>query len=353
MSRPQYLNSQARGRPRWAFTLSWSRQPLGLACLFPFLTGTIVLPALCAPGMVRTAQAQSATKVASAQALFDEAVTLAKNGEFRGSIEKFQASYELDPALGTLLGLAMAEQEAKLLASALGHYAVLRDLASRAADEERASIAAQRLAELGPRVPRLLISASNPVSKNTRLLIDGETVPVGILGSELPLDPGPHKIHADCPGFEPFEEIVDLSEGAHLTVLITLKAITPPRVPNPPYFPPPKVVSPQSRWTPVRSAGVVMGGVGVVLGVIGTALWIKSGNTYDSLVTDCASGLCPRNRGSDIERGRTEESLSKVAWVLGGASLVTGGVLLVLGKPGHDSTNVGVSPAGIALSGRF
>jgi hypothetical protein len=74
------------------------------------------------------ALAEGPANLAAADALFQEAVQLANDGRFGDAAAKFRASFAVDPALGTLLGLAMAEERSGKTGSAYVHYRELADL---------------------------------------------------------------------------------------------------------------------------------------------------------------------------------------------------------------------------------
>lgn len=140
-----------------------------------------------APSLAQNAQG-------AAEALFKEAVVLAKKGDFSKAIDKFQASYQMDPAPGTLLGLAMAEEKSGRVAAALAHYRDLLGIARKARDTQRVSAAEAGIRRVEPKIARIVLSADPPLPADAELTLDGSSIPVAVIGSELPVDPGERSI---------------------------------------------------------------------------------------------------------------------------------------------------------------
>src|SRR5262245_50979048 len=94
--------------------------------------GKIAFRLLLAAALVLVAAPAGADKTqsrAAADALFREANQLADAGKYEDAIKKFSASYELDPARGTLQGLAMAEEKAGRVLDAATHFRRLLEMA--------------------------------------------------------------------------------------------------------------------------------------------------------------------------------------------------------------------------------
>jgi tetratricopeptide (TPR) repeat protein len=305
------------------------------------------------------AQTEESTHNAAAEALFRDGVSLAKAGKFEEAAAKFEASFALDPARGTLLGWAMAEERAGKLASAWGHYQELRDLARTEGDQERARVATNKIRELSPRVPTVTVTASGRVPAGTRIILDGKPLRQGGLGSPLPVDPGDHELRAVSPDGSRFERRLSLAEGGHETVAIELARVVrdEPPVAAPPGEPSPTVEQPQSTWTTWQTTGAVMGAVGVVALGVGTYFWFNAGAIYDEVESDCPNRVCPPDEQARIDDGRQQESIGRIALIAGGVSTALGIGLIWFGGNSQASAPrdvaIRLGPGSLVLDGTF
>ncbi len=318
------------------------------------LAAVLGLLSVAAPTRV-AAQTEESTHNAAAEALFRDGVTLAKAGRFEEAAAKFEASFALDPARGTLLGWAMAEERAGNLASAWGHYEELRDLARAQGDQERATVAVSKIRELTPRVPTVTVTATGKLPDGTKITLDGKPLRRGGLGSALPVDPGSHALHAMAPDGSSFERRISLAEGAREKVVIELVGGTEPAVPPPPDAPAP--TAPPSTWTTWQTTGAVIGAVGVVALGVGTYFWFNSGAIYSDLESECPNRVCTPGQESSIDEGQREENIGRVALIAGGVGAAAGLTLILLGgdaqaaEPGDLAVRIG--PRSLALGGTF
>jgi hypothetical protein len=293
----------------------------------------------------------------AAEVLFRQAVTLAKEGKYPEAIAKFQASYELDAARGTLLGWALAEQRAGKIASALAHYQQLRAEAQRAGDQEREEQATKAISQLVARVPTLTVTAAAPLPEGTELTLGTRKLPEGALGTQLPLDPGEYAVRAVAPDGARFERKITLVEGAREQVEIVLSAVAAPRKtkrPSPPPEPPP---GPRSGgWSGVRTAGLVVGVAGLGALGVGAYFWFDSGKQYDNVDAACRSngGLCPSDQRSAIDTGKSDEVIGRVLLIAGGVVATTGLTMFVFGGNSRESeAAVAVAPGSVTVRGHF
>ena len=289
---------------------------------------------------------------AAADTLFREGVALAKAGQYARAIEKFRASYELDPARGTLLGLAMSEERAGRLADAMGHYAALRDLADQAGDRPRVEAAERAMTELEPRVPRLTVLVKGDLPPTVEVKLNGRPLPRGALGTPLPVNPGTTELTATAPDHQPFEFRAVLGEGERTTVEIELSE------PEPSPLGGSAAAEPGARggFTRGQVGSVVLGAAGLVLLGTGTYLWVSAGDKYDHLVVVCPNYSCPPSARSDIDAGRNQETLARVFWITGGLALAAGATWFYFARPrkkAAPAAALGAGRSGLHWEGRF
>lgn len=129
---------------------------------------------------------------ASAQALFDQAMTLKANDDWAGACPKFESSYKLDPALGTLLNLANCFEKLGKVASAWARWEEAYQWATKNGDD-RAEYAKTQRDALVPRLPKLKIDVPTraPALSIER---DSSKVSDAMYGVALPVDPGEHTV---------------------------------------------------------------------------------------------------------------------------------------------------------------
>src|SRR5687768_3180982 len=99
-----------------------------------------------------TAAAQPSQNIAQAEQLFEQARELAAKGDYAAACPVFEASFKLDPALGTLLNMATCYENNGQLASAWGRYREVISVATKVNDEARIKIARERAGALEPRL---------------------------------------------------------------------------------------------------------------------------------------------------------------------------------------------------------
>jgi serine/threonine-protein kinase len=325
------------------------------------LTRVLLSAALLAlPGV---SAAQSASDKAAAEALFDEGVTLLKQGKLQEASQRLEASQRIDPGIGTLLYLAEAYEKLGRTASA---WATFREAASQAQAEgqaDRANIGAERAARLTPKLSRLTLNLAeeNQGIAGLELLDNGKPIQQALWGTALPVDPGEHKIEARAPGYEPYTTSITISgdaQSASASVPL-LKKSAAPAAPPPSSEPVPAATgststSPlapadPSRGNFQRTAGVVLAGVGVVGLGVGGFFGIQALSKNDeALDKDCDGATCPDQSGVDATNDALDAAnISNIAFIAGGVC-VLGGAALYFTAPEPDEKTASLPSRGFA-----
>jgi len=115
--------------------------------------------------------------------------------EYAVARTQFEASYEMEPALGTLLNLAVCEEKLGLLSTAFRHLGQALQMA--AVDDRRRPSIGAHFDELASRIPRLTIRSHGALPADVVISLDGIPVDRATLGTSLPIDPGVHTIRCD------------------------------------------------------------------------------------------------------------------------------------------------------------
>jgi hypothetical protein len=161
---------------------------------------TVVFVALCLLLHTPIARAQ-APGAAGAEALFDQAKVQMAAGNYSVACAKFSESYRMDPAMGTLIGLALCHEALGQTASAWAEFVAVADASARDGRADREHLARDRIAALEPELSRLVVQVPDAVARTPGLEVrrDGLVVGPGAWNTPLPVDPGEHVIEASAP----------------------------------------------------------------------------------------------------------------------------------------------------------
>lgn len=337
-----------------------------------------------APGAAR---AVDPVDKAAAEALFAQGKQLVEAGDIAGAIAKFEASQKLDPGIGTLLYLADAYERAGRTASAWATFLEAAAAAKAAGQSDREQIARTRAAMLKPRLYQLTIALGAGAGvPGLEVRRDGNPIRPEVLGTPVPVDPGRYTIEASAPGKKPWSQTVDVPASAGQgTVTVpaladdgTVRsmdaagsaAVTSAPAPVPASSPADSAADGSSSGDSQRTAGIVIGAVGLVgLGIGGVLAGLavsKDGEADEH----CEGTRCRDQEGEDLSRtARGLGNGASVAMVVGGAALAAGIIVFLTAPsarsaldraaPPARSRFVGVAPAaaprygGLAVTGRF
>ncbi|HEY3821927.1 MAG TPA: hypothetical protein VGL81_32395 [Polyangiaceae bacterium] len=216
----------------------------------------LVLAALVGSSHAARADGASAEDAAVAQSLFDEARRLMIADRFAQACPKLADSYRLDPALGTLLNLAVCNERLGKTASAWAEYRDAESIAKREGRAGRVTYAREHAAQLEPRLSHLvLVRAEGNTDRGLEVQMDGVTVGEPALGSAIPVDPGAHRVEASATRKKPWSVEVTVGDRAEeKRVAIPLLEDAPLPAPPPPPPPSGATVEPTVDLGPAASS---------------------------------------------------------------------------------------------------
>jgi hypothetical protein len=115
-----------------------------------------------------TAHAQTSSP-SPAESLFEQGRAQMAGGDYIGACPKFEESYNLEPANGTLLALALCHEAQGRWASALSEFVAVAAASARDGRTDRADVAREHIASLEPKVapavpPPPLIVPAEPLA---------------------------------------------------------------------------------------------------------------------------------------------------------------------------------------------
>jgi hypothetical protein len=277
------------------------------------------------------AHAQSGADTALADELFEQGVTLEKEGKIKPACEKFEESRQLAPRPGTMYYLGACYEKAGRRASARAMFLEAADAAALIKDQEGAKKARERADALLP-VAKLVIVVKQPVD-GLDVTIDGKSLGRASWGTDLPVDSGKHTVRAAAQGRLSWEkEFTVDNDSARVEVDVPLLS-----------------VEKNSGLGGQRIAALAIGGAGIVGLGVGGAFGIKAivckGNK-----TDCSR--------SDFDTFTTG---SNFGFLVGGIAIVGAVVVwLTAGSPKAKSQTgmhivpvIGNGMAGGVVAGCF
>ncbi len=272
------------------------------------------------------------------------------DGKFSEACPKLEQSNRIDPAIGTLLYLAECYEKEGKTASAWATFSEASSKAQAEGQEERAQMGRSRAQALEPKLSRLSLQVGPEARaiEGYQVVRGGKVVDASLWGVPVPVDPGEYKIVISAPGYQEYTMTVHV-EGeaktveARLPALIKAKteATPPPVVPEtpPPVTPPPDTPGPvadqgSSDGDGQRTAGIIIGGIGLAGIAVGSVFGLQAISKNDDAEKFCPRGTkCDSQQGVDLtEDAKSAATVSNIAFGVGAAALI-GGLVLYFTAP--------------------
>ncbi len=297
-----------------------------------------------------------------AEDLFRRAKALLADKRAAEACPLFHESYRLDPGMGTLLNLALCDEQIGKVASAWGAFRAVEQQARAAVppNESRAQLAREHADKLQPRLSRLRIVVP-PESRVPGLTVklDGEekAEPVWV---GIPVDVGTRVVEVSGTNRLPVLIRLKVEDEASLqTVTVPLLADAPPAaVPvaggaNLEEFE--AFAATRAR----RTSGYVIGGIGLGIFAAGAVFGI-AGIINDNTAKECAPCFRGSTAAADsdkaTDRALVFANIANVTVPLGALATAFGAYLVVSAKSEHKVklTPVATSGhAGVSLDGAW
>jgi hypothetical protein len=301
----------------------------------------------------------------AADALFREGRELLARGDVDGACSRFDESQKLEPSGGTLMNLADCHERQGKPASAWSEFTAAEELAKLQGKTARAAEARRRAAALLPLLSHLTILVPHALP-GIEVRRDGEPIESGRFGAAIPVDPGPHRVTATAPGYEPASVEVTLGARAD-SQTVTLPELQPQAAANAEQVPAPAPAAPPAQapsaaeWTapPAKAAeptaadrtqgagftghtaGWVIGGSGIALAGLGGAFYLMSLSANEQAERQCnveARYQCSSDALEAEERRDTYATLATIGGVAGVAGIGVGAWLLLTAPSSESQT---------------
>lgn len=229
-----------------------NRQTRCVTALLALCLGVLTSPVRAAePSPTDGERPEDGTRRRAARARYDRALSLAREGDWKGALGELQASLELHRTRIVLLNMAHCYSMLQRPADALRTYEELeRSDHARLTPEERARVA-QQLQALPATIGALRLVSN---VQGASVHVDGALVGSTPLAQRW-LDPGRHSIEVSKEGFETFHAVVEARPGGviDLPVVLTADRSRTPSARESPAAPPISMRRPRTPPKPSQS----------------------------------------------------------------------------------------------------
>ena len=284
----------------------------------------------------------------TARKLGAEALKLYESGAYAEALEKFQLANQLVPA--PTLGVRIArclDRLGRLVEASETYLDVSRQELERGAPyvQKKAQVeAADEREKLLPRIPSLTVVIAGPHEDGVRVLVDGDEMPLAMVGQRRPIDPGKHTIDAVRADTTVSRELL-LKEGQVETVTLEL-----PPLP----LPPPPVNPDDELFETIGWVGIGVGASGIVIGAANGVLTLTQ---QASLEETCgADRACPDSESGKVDFFNFTRVTTTVGLVVAVAGLAVGIPLLLTSQDTSSAPTAvvpWVGPQSAGVAGRF
>ncbi|HSD90172.1 MAG TPA: hypothetical protein VLB44_21725 [Kofleriaceae bacterium] len=299
--------------------------------------------------------ASAQSKQSEADEAFKQGRELVKSGNYIDACEQFQHSQQLDPQLGTLFNIAQCSEKIGKLATAAASY---RELVARDQNAERKAAATKALAELGPRIPKIVAKVDKPPPGIT-ITLDSKT------GSQ-PIEPnkpveanfGEYTLVARAKGYtEMISRFRIGDEGTTKTIEVVLL----PGASNSDIIKKPseRTTEEETPHSHRKLIGIGVGAVGGAALIGGIVVGVMARSQWNDARAICGGTTCTTQDEVDRANALGDKARSKAGLstglVIGGAVLAAAGVALWVTAPGdvQVAPTASDSGAGVTFAGRF
>lgn len=284
-----------------------------------------------------------------ARALFDEAGTLEREGQWTAAQERLRAAIRIHetPHLRYALGWALENDDQLLEARA--EYETARRLAVSSHADEVTKLAETRLAELDRKTPMVEVRVAHG-EDGARVFVDGKPAPLHGDVALAPVNPGLRLVRVERPGAPPVQRSVVVTRGTVRTVEVRGDTIRPGADR--------KTTTSALPWLLLGGgAAMALGGAGLLVSSTSDARerdddmrrWCDAtactgGATATRPETPDAAGY-RRDAVDAADRGNTKQIVGGMIGGVGVIGMAVGTYLLVRDGGGHERSAVKRAPS--------
>lgn len=337
----------------WPTTAAWAQPPSGEAAAAP----------------------PSKEALAAARQLFKDALVLEAEKNWAEALTKLDKVRQIKNTPQVRYHIALCHENLGRWVEALNGFELAAQEARAAGDKARSVLehAPKRASALRERVAYLKLTITGTM-RSSQITFDGRPISMALIDTEIPVDPGTHRIRVQRDGKVYFERDIELAERQRETVVLeiddptaapAIKPESPPRTPLPTPSTEPETGNPRMPAYITGGAGLaVLAAGGVFFGLRQATLTNLECDYIDTNPLSPTATGCKKGTSGTADLSHTYTTLSNVAFGVGGAALATGVVLFFVLGPDDESEpapkseptgTVGVvaSPTSLSLVGQF
>ncbi|EYF00618.1 tetratricopeptide repeat protein [Chondromyces apiculatus] len=293
------------------------------------------LPSTQAYGQTATSTAPSPEDLKKARAAMTKGVALFKAHKYNEAIIEFRASYAAVASPNSRFQVARALAAlGETLDAYLEYEGVIEDATARASEGKYVDTMENAVVErdqLGEKLALVTIDVLHPEAAGG-LQIGGKEVPRSRWGKPFPANPGPVEVVLSSTAGPPVRETLTLAVGEKKELSLDPAPVAGPSDGGGAEE---EVIVPASRRA-LRPYAYVAGGVGVAGFGLFTVAGLMASSTYADLSETCG-GRCPASRQSDVDAGKTQQTLANLGLIVGAVGIAAGATLFVLSVTGSES----------------
>ncbi len=276
--------------------------------------------ATCISLMLNVHVASAQTGEAVAESLFREGKRLFQADDFGHACPKLAQSYQIDPAGGTVLLLAICYERQGKLASSWARYNDALAIARHDRREDRERRAREGLESVEPKLSyiELKLDPATQAISGVTLAIDGTELPA-ISDAKLPVNSGKHKLAVHAPNYDPWSAEITVGGPS-----VTESVLVPPLQARPVPTTAKTVVQPVQRTATsdtstssarerahrknVRTIAYVMGGAGLAAVAVGSYFGVRAIGLNNDANTICPAKQCTQDKAAAV--GKSDDAVS-------------------------------------------
>lgn len=295
------------------------------------------LVALLAIATLLPSQAKAqGTDPAAAEALFQKGREAMSEDDYDRACKIFEESFALDPAVGTVMNLAVCEEKRGHFAESWERWHQALGLLSE--DDDRVGYAKTHLEAVEGQLAHLAIVPREGAPKELTIRRDDIVLGAAVFGQKLPVNPGAHVVTVESPGHAPRTYTFSLKTGESKELVVA-----PGRLKKP------DDSAPQARNIR-KGLGVAALGVGAAGLGVATATGFMMPAQHRKVEAGCPQETCTPEGAKELSRAKTLLAINTVGWIATGVGAAAG-VTLLLTLPKSDekakkaSLAIGIDPA--------
>jgi hypothetical protein len=282
-----------------------------------------------------------AEDLAGAKALFESGLADMMAGRYEEGCPALAESYRLSSLPGAVFTLAECEAKWGKLASAQRHYQeyleryVKLSPADRKRQAERKQIATDQIEALEGTIPRLTILLPAGAPQPKAITRDGASFPLSSIGTALPVDPGEHHIVVEWQGGTKKEHVRRIESGTRAELLLEPPARSDLTGGRGATRGDADAAPGEDPGQDVRVAGYVVLAIGLASLAAGGITGGVAMSTKTGIDDNCVGTVCTEEGKDAADTTQAFGNASTATFVIGGAALATG-IILLLAAPSGD-----------------